>query len=72
MHNFEPKIVDLTSFTNIGDTLMKKEFVYMGNTSSIITSTLPFFCVNARYAFRPVVYKYDLLGYYDKLNLRFF
>ena len=36
MHNFEPKIVDLTGFTNIGDTLMKKEFVYMGNTSSMM------------------------------------
>ena len=36
MHNFEPKIVDLTGFTNIGDTLMKKEFVYMGNTSGMM------------------------------------
>ena len=34
MHNFEPKIEDLTGFNNYGDTLMKEEFVYLGNTSS--------------------------------------
>ena len=35
MHNFEPKIEDLTVFNNNGDTLMKGEFVYLGNTSSM-------------------------------------
>ena len=28
MHNFKPKIEDLTGFNNCGDTLMKEEFVY--------------------------------------------
>ena len=36
MHNFEPKIEDLTGFDNNGDTLMKETFVYMGSTSSIM------------------------------------
>ena len=35
MHDFEPKIEDLTSFNNYGDTLMKEEFVYLGNSSSM-------------------------------------
>ena len=35
MHSFEPRIEDLTSFNNNGDTLMKEEFVYLGNTSSM-------------------------------------
>ena len=35
MHNFEPKIEDLAGFNNYGDTLMKEEFVYLGNTSSM-------------------------------------
>ena len=33
--NFEPKIEDLNGFNNYGDTLMKEEFVYLGNTSSM-------------------------------------
>ena len=28
MHNFEPKIEDLTGFDDYGDTLMKEQFVY--------------------------------------------
>ena len=35
MHTFEPKIEDLTGFNNYGDTLMKEEFVFLGNTSSM-------------------------------------
>jgi len=35
MRNFEPKIEDFTGFNNNGDTLMKEEFVYLGNTSSM-------------------------------------
>jgi len=37
MHNFEPKIEDLTGFNNkyYGDTLMKEEFMYLGNISSM-------------------------------------
>jgi len=34
MHNFEPKIEDLTGFDDYGDTLMKEQFV-LGNTSSM-------------------------------------
>ena len=35
MHDFEPKIEDLTGFNSYGDTLMEEEFVYLGNTSSM-------------------------------------
>ena len=35
MHDFGPKIEDLTGFNNCGDILMKEEFVYLGNTSSM-------------------------------------
>jgi len=35
MHTFEQKIEDLTGFNNYGDTLMKEEFVFLGNTSSM-------------------------------------
>ena len=59
---------------------MKEEFAYLGNTSSMRLarqlqyrsfdlSTLPC-CLNARYAFRLVVYKYARV-FYDKLSLLF-
>jgi len=35
MHDFEPKIEDLTGFNNYGDTSMKEEFVYLGYASSM-------------------------------------
>jgi len=74
MHNFEPKIEDLTGFNNkyYGDTLMKEElctwviFLVWGSCGrqvwycSFDLSTLPC-CMNARYAFRLIVYEYARL-----------